>query len=164
MPDLSVSMIDVVVDEEIDARFIPPTGIQAAIGRVCFVAGVTGEPSLCIRFAPDEAVRQLNSHWRGRDCVTDVLSFPMQEVDALDLVRSLGDIALALPFIQHEAERLQLPEADHTLHLIVHATLHLLGYDHIVDAEAEQMQQLERQIMLQLGLHDPYPELQEAVN
>ncbi|ATX83006.1 putative rRNA maturation factor [Mariprofundus ferrinatatus] len=151
-------MIEIVVDEEIEARFTPPARIEEAVAAACRAAGFQGsEPELCIRFATDDAVKALNEAWRKREGVTDVLSFPMQEGPDFDLGESLGDIALAVPFIATEAARLGLPEQDHALHLIVHATLHLLGFDHINDDDADTMQAIEREAMNRLGLHDPYP-------
>jgi len=152
--------VDIVVDDDLAGDFTPPDGIEAAVQAACSVAGFTAKPLLCIRFAADAGIRALNSQWRGLDKVTDVLSFPMQDGDTIDPDESLGDIALAMPFVQQEADRLGLPLAAHIMHLVVHATLHLLGYDHIDDEEAVQMQQLERQAMQLVGLHDPYPELQ----
>lgn len=154
-------MIDVMVDEDIEGDFTPPETIAAAVMAACRVAAFEeGEPELCVRFASDVEIRELNGQWRDKDSVTDVLSFPMQEPDEIDFDESLGDIALAIPFVLREAERLELPAEAHILHLVVHATLHLLGFDHIDDDEALEMQQLERQTMQALGLHDPYPELQ----
>jgi probable rRNA maturation factor len=151
-------MIDIVVDEGVDMDYMPDAGRAAeAVRAACAVAGITGgEPELCIRFAGDAAVRSLNRDWRGKDKVTDVLSFPMQEGD-IDPATYLGDIVLAVPYVGREAARLTLPPADHALHLIVHGVLHLLGHDHEDDAEAERMQLLERQALARLGLHDPYP-------
>lgn len=151
-------MIEVIIDDELETLFSAPDGIETAVLMACQVAGYSGrQPELCIRFAADAAVQALNATWRSKDCVTDVLSFPMQEAPEFDFSESLGDIALAVPFILNEAERLNLSQADHILHLIVHATLHLLGFDHIDDDDADEMQALERQIMSKLGLHDPYP-------
>ena len=135
--------------------------MRAAVVAACRVAGMAATAdaiTLCIRLAGDEAVQALNSQWRGKDRVTDVLSFPMQE-PPIDLREPLGDIALAYPFVWQEAARLALTPAAHLVHLVVHATLHLLGYDHIDDAEALTMQRLEQQAMRQLGLHNPYPDL-----
>ncbi|MDQ6983008.1 MAG: rRNA maturation RNase YbeY, partial [Mariprofundus sp.] len=95
--------------------------------------------------------------WRDRDKVTDVLSFPMQETP-YDFSESLGDIALAVPFIIQEADRLDLSARDHYLHLIIHATLHLLGSDHIENRDAASMQAMEREAMRRMKLHHPYPE------
>ncbi|MDX8406496.1 MAG: rRNA maturation RNase YbeY [Mariprofundus sp.] len=161
MIDQSIdSRVDIIVDDNIADTFTPPDQLRLAVQTACTVAGLQTEPLLCIRFASNHEVQQLNSQWRGRDSVTDVLSFPMQQPDAIDMSDSLGDIALAMPFVQREADRLGLALADHIMHLLVHATLHLLGYDHIDDGQALQMQQLERSAMQQLGLHDPYPELE----
>ena len=153
-------MIDIIVDDGIDDLSIPPhADIRTAVETACRSAGLpAAEPELCIRFATDAAVQALNRRWRGRDKVTDVLSFPMQESPSFDLTQPLGDIVLAMPFVLHEAERLELPPASHILHLVVHAVLHLLGHEHDADADAEAMQGLERDIMRSLGLHDPYPD------
>ena len=146
------------MDEEIDSDDIPPQPvIEQAVMAACQAAGFDdGRPELCIRFATDSEVHQLNRQWRQRDSVTDVLSFPAQEREHLDFKEFLGDIALAMPFVASEALRLELPVADHIRHLIIHAVLHLLGFDHDKEREAETMQQMERQAMQRLGLHDPY--------
>lgn len=152
-------MIDIIVDDDLEAEYRPPVAIEAAVNAAMTVAGFEhAQPDLCIRFASDAEVHALNRDWRGKDRVTDVLSFPLQEPDAIDPAMPLGDIALAVPFIQQEADRLSLPADDHCLHLIVHAVLHLLGYDHIDDDDAAEMQPLEREAMRLLDLHDPYPE------
>ena len=152
-------MIEVVVDEVLDEGFVLPDGIDKAVLAACKVAGCSSDqmPDLCIRFASDSEVQELNNQWRCKDKVTDVLSFPMQDGPTFDMTQSLGDIALAVPFIQFEAKRLNLSQSAHALHLIVHATLHLLGHDHINDDDADKMQALEKQALLQIGLHDPYP-------
>ncbi|HXH71298.1 MAG TPA: rRNA maturation RNase YbeY [Mariprofundaceae bacterium] len=151
-------MIDVIVDDGIDDLAIPELAdITAAVRAACHAAGLDAEPELCIRFAADDEVRQLNRQWRHKDKVTDVLSFPMQEGPEFDPSQPLGDIVLAMPFVQQEADRLELPMAAHALHLIVHAVLHLLGHEHDADADAEIMQGLERNVLRSLGLHDPYP-------
>jgi len=132
--------------------------IRQAVELACCQVAFPHEPQLCIRFSDDTTVQALNHQWRERDSVTDVLSFPMQEPDDLQADESLGDIIIAVPFTAAEAERLRLPIADHMLHLIVHATLHLLGYDHIKDEDASVMHAQERKVMQQLALHDPYPD------
>lgn len=161
-------MIDVIVDDEVadalsdetgDLPIPPLADIRAAVQATCQAVGFPAEaPELCIRFASDAEVKALNGQWRNRDKVTDVLSFPMQEGPSFDAGEPLGDIVLAMPYVLHEAERLELKPASHILHLIVHATLHLLGHVHDDDAEAEAMQRLERNVMHTLGLHDPYPD------
>lgn len=113
-------------------------------------------PEICIRFADDQSVQELNRSWRNKDSVTDVLSFPMQDEPPFQQDEPLGDIILALPFVLEEAKRLELNPTHHMLHLIIHGTLHLLGFDHIADDDAATMQRLEVAIMRQLGLHHPY--------
>jgi len=148
-------MIDIVIDEGI--AFEPPADMDKAVRVACESAGIdTEQIDLCIRFTSDQSIQSMNKQWRGQDKVTDVLSFPMQE-PPFETSESMGDIALAVPFIELEAERLKLPESDHILHLIIHATLHLFGFDHIDDDDALKMQKLEQQAMHNMGLHDPYP-------
>lgn len=151
-------MIEIVIDDELEGDFTPSDQISRAVKSACTVAGYPDfTPDLCIRFAPDDAVALLNSQWRQKQGVTDVLSFPMQSGPEFDFSESIGDVVLAVPFIHYEAERLRLRPEDHTLHLIVHATLHLIGYDHVEDSDAEEMQALESEAMATMGLHDPYP-------
>jgi len=149
-------MIEIIVDADAEP-FEPPQHIAAAVETACTVAGFgTVKPVVCIRFTTDAAIRALNDQWRHKDTVTDVLSFPMQEAP-FDVSEWLGDIALAVPFARHEASRLGVPVDAHIIHLIIHATLHLLGFDHIEDDDAVRMQTLEIEAMQSLGLHHPYP-------
>ncbi|MDQ7004028.1 MAG: rRNA maturation RNase YbeY [Ghiorsea sp.] len=150
-------MIEVMVDEGIQASF-SQSMLEKTVAISCFEAKNIQQPSVCIRFSSNEAVQQLNAQWRNQDKVTDVLSFPMQEAEALDSDESLGDMILAMPFVRDEAQRLAVAEDAHIYHLIAHSTLHLLGYDHILDADTENMQRLENNILMKLGLHKPYPE------
>jgi len=150
-------MIEVMVDEGLNVSFSQEM-VENVVKTSCFEAKNIKNPSVCIRFASDEVVQQLNAEWRNQDKVTDVLSFPMQEAEALDSQESLGDMVLAVPFVLDEAMRLDVSQDAHIYHLIAHSTLHLLGYDHMNNEEAEQMQRLENTIMLKLGLHKPYPE------
>jgi len=151
-------MIEVLFDADVNQAGFPATpDIESVVLAACNTAGFSAQPELCVRFASDAAVRALNRQWRGLDTVTDVLSFPMQEGPDYDFNMPLGDIALAARFVYQQAGLLDLPVQDHALHLIIHAVLHLLGFDHISDAEATHMQKLEQAIMRHLGLHDPYP-------
>jgi len=120
---------------------------------------------IAVRLTSDDEVRTLNAQYRQKDKPTNVLSFPMIQPDLLESVTQnsddgeviLGDIILALGVCEREAEERGIPVADHAAHLIVHGTLHLLGYDHQGDAEAEAMEEMERAALRDLGLHDPYP-------
>jgi probable rRNA maturation factor len=112
-----------------------------------------GDVSLCL--ADDAALRALNLRWRGIDKPTNVLSFPAAAGRPGE-APMLGDIALAYETLAREAEDLGAPLADHYRHLLVHGFLHLIGYDHETDAEAERMEALEAKILARLGAADPY--------
>jgi probable rRNA maturation factor len=120
---------------------------------------------IAIRLTSDGEVQTLNAQYRQKDKPTNVLSFPMIQPDLLESVTQnsddgeviLGDIVLALGVCEREAEERGISVQDHAAHLIVHGTLHLLGYDHQGDAEAEAMEAMERAALADLGLHDPYP-------
>ena len=113
-----------------------------------------GDLSLCL--ADDAALRALNLRWRGLDKPTNVLSFPAAPLGHGGDATTLGDIALAYETIAREAEDLGVPLADHYRHLLAHGFLHLIGYDHETDAEADRMEALETRILTRLGVGDPY--------
>jgi probable rRNA maturation factor len=157
------------------ARSLGRETIAAALAE-SGLAEREGEVGLCL--ADDAFLRALNLRWRGVDKPTNVLSFPAAPpVDAvaspsrdgrrsgrpLDPVSraqrprlQLGDIALAYETLASEASELGLPLADHYRHLVAHGFLHLIGYDHETDKEAERMEALETRIMARLGAADPY--------
>ena len=119
---------------------------------------------VAVRFTSDEEVHVLNRQYRGKDKPTNVLSFPMIQPDLMEAVTEnsddgevlLGDIVLAHGVCAAEALERRVGVEDHATHLIVHGLLHLLGYDHMDDAEAEAMEEMERAALRDLGLHDPY--------
>lgn len=124
--------------------------------------GAVAEVSVSL--VSDDAIRTLNRQYRGKDSATNVLSFPMVQPDLLESVADtddgevlLGDIVLAYETCAREAAARNVALTAHAAHLIVHGTLHLLGHDHMTDAEAETMETIERDVMATLGLHDPYP-------
>ena len=120
---------------------------------------------LSIRLTSDDEVRTLNRQYRGKDKPTNVLSFPMIQRDLLETVTQnsddgevlLGDIVLAHGVCVAEAAEKGVAMADHLRHLVVHGTLHLLGFDHEGEAEAEAMEAIERDALATLGVADPYP-------
>lgn len=123
------------------------------LGRKSFVVDLT--------LSHNRAVKKLNRDWRGKDKPTNVLSFPLETLDLKvpkGHVRQLGDIVLARETLKREAREQAKPLADHYVHLVVHGLLHLLGYDHRDDAEAEVMEAKEVRILAQLGISDPYAE------
>jgi probable rRNA maturation factor len=111
---------------------------------------------LSVLLTDDEAVRELNRAWRGKDRPTNVLSFPAPEGPDIPGPRHLGDLALAFETLEREAREEGKALADHAAHLIVHGTLHLLGYDHETAGEAEIMEALEVKALATLGIADPY--------
>ena len=164
-------MIDVAA--QVEAPW--PEGDWEAIAIRAVEAAVAASPhaglrassavvEVSVRLTSDEEVHALNRQYRGHDKPTNVLSFPMIQPDLLETVSQnsddgellLGDIALAHGVCAAEAEEKGVPLEAHATHLIVHGTLHLLGYDHQGSAEAEEMESLEGDIMARLGLHDPY--------
>lgn len=118
-------------------------------------AKVKGAAELSILLTNDEEQHELNQQWRGKDSSTNVLSFPQIEPFG-PVVGMLGDITMARETLVREADDLGKSFADHFSHLVVHGFLHILGYDHIDEAEALQMESLETQILASLGIDDPY--------
>jgi probable rRNA maturation factor len=119
-----------------------------------------GEAELAVMLTDDAGIRTLNNNWRGIDKPTNVLSFPALPptgpVGPDDAPRMLGDIAIAYETVRKEADEEQKPFDHHLSHLAVHGYLHLIGYDHENDADAEAMESLETEILAQLGIPDPY--------
>lgn len=104
-----------------------------------------------------EEIQQLNKQYRDKDKPTNVLSFPMQSPEDID-INLLGDIALCASVIKQEAKQQSKAESSHWAHMVVHGMLHLQGYDHVYDDEAEEMERLEVNILDQLGFPNPYKE------
>jgi len=118
----------------------------------------TADAELAIMLTDDAGIRTLNKNWRGIDKPTNVLSFPALQSERADddAPRMLGDIAIAYETTRFEAEAEHKPFDHHLSHLAVHGFLHLVGYDHENDKDAEIMEGLERDILAQLGIPDPY--------
>ena len=114
-----------------------------------------GAAELSILLTNDEEQHELNRQWRGKDSATNVLSFPQIEPFG-PVIGLLGDITLARETLIREAEEQGVTFEAHFTHLVVHGFLHILGYDHLTDAEALQMEGLETQILASLGVADPY--------
>lgn len=116
---------------------------------------VRGAAEISVLLTDDAEQRELNAQWRGKDSSTNVLSFPQIEPFA-PVIGLLGDITLARETLEREAADLGKSLEDHFTHLMVHGFLHILGYDHIDEDEALQMESLETQILAGLGIEDPY--------
>lgn len=127
-----------------------------AVTAALRAAGSRARGGVSLLFTDDARMRALNRQWRGHDKPTNVLSFPAAAPQAAETAPFLGDVALAYETVAREAADEGKTLAQHVTHLVVHGTLHLLGHDHEVDAEAEAMEALERAALAELGLPDPY--------
>lgn len=113
------------------------------------------ETEVTIRIVDEEESHHLNLTYRGKDKPTNVLSFPFEVPDGIELAL-LGDLVICRQVVEHETKEQEISLESHWAHLAVHGTLHLLGYDHILDEEAEEMEGMETEIMQKLGFEDPY--------
>ena len=112
---------------------------------------------LSVRLVEESESADLNTTYRGKTGPTNVLSFPFDTEIELE-PKLLGDLVVCVPVVKREAFAQSKVEADHWAHLIVHGCLHLLGYDHIEDEQAKEMEALEIQILKSLAINDPYQE------
>lgn len=132
---------------------------EAASRAVALSPSIDGtDPALaCIALSNDATVRDLNKRFRGQDKATNVLSFPAPPAQhERDGLPRLGDIALAFETVAREAQEQGVSLAHHFQHLVVHGLLHLLGFDHETEGEAEEMEGLEVEILATLGIGNPY--------
>jgi probable rRNA maturation factor len=133
---------------------------RAITTAAAMVDADTAEAELAVMLTDDTGIRTLNSNWRGIDKPTNVLSFPALQPSRAggpdDAPRMLGDIAIAYETTRKEADDEQKPFDHHLSHLAVHGLLHLIGYDHEKDDEADAMEALEQEILARLGIPDPY--------
>jgi len=116
---------------------------------------------LTIRIVDEEEGAALNEQYREKQGATNVLSFPYQPMPGV-ASRLLGDIVICAPIVEKEAEEHNKPLISHWAHMVIHGTLHLLGYNHEVESEAIEMETLETAILLQLGFEPPYGEKFDA--
>jgi probable rRNA maturation factor len=148
-------MIDVEIEDPSWTAALPDAEavvVRAVGAALAFEAEAAAGETVAVLLADDEAVRELNANFRAKDRPTNVLSFPAAE----SAHPHLGDIALAYGVCAREAEAQGKPLSHHLSHLAVHGTLHLLGFDHQDDAEAETMEAMERAILETLDVPDPY--------
>ena len=151
-------------DSSRDWASLARSAATAAIAESAFPQLGQGQRAveLSIRLTSDDEVHALNSQWRGKDKATNVLSFPMAEEDELEAAVEggpellLGDIVLASGVCAIEAADKGVPLESHAAHLMVHGTLHLLGYDHMDDDSALDMEAREVRALARLGIADPY--------
>jgi probable rRNA maturation factor len=158
IPTTEVLVVADCWQSEPDAEAVIHRAIEAAAE---IVDADVGEAELAVMLTDDKGIHTLNSNWRGIDKPTNVLSFPALQPTGPasggdDAPRMLGDIAIAYQTTRKEADDEQKPFDHHLSHLAVHGFLHLIGYDHEKDIDAEAMEGLEREILAQLGIPDPY--------
>lgn len=136
-----------------DLEAIAETAIREALKQS--EAKVAGVAEVSVVLTDDAEQRELNHQWRGFDKSTNVLSFPQIEPFG-PVAGLLGDITLARETVEREAAEMGITFEAHFTHLVVHGFLHLLGYDHIEEEDAEEMEGLETEILATLGIADPY--------
>lgn len=147
--------VEVSISENIksDDNDVPET---ALLQNWAVAAYLNSSPAIASILVTDiDEMQLLNKQYRDKDEATNVLSFPMQ-LPVEDDVLLLGDIALCAPVIKREADQQAKSEMSHWAHMVVHGMLHLQGYDHINNDEAEEMERMEINILKQLGVSDPY--------
>ena len=141
-------------DSRIDWPALARRAVHAAVAHSRHSGLCDNEVS--VKLTSDEEVRSLNAAWRGQDRATNVLSFPMAGPDELGDAQLLGDVVLAHGICAAEAAGREVALETHAAHLLVHGTLHLLGYDHEADRDAEEMEATERDALASIGISDPY--------
>ncbi len=151
-------------DSSTDWEALARKAAESAIAQSAFpdLARSVRPVEISVRLTGDDEVRALNAHWRGKDKPTNVLSFPLAERYELEQADEegpelmLGDIIVARGVCEREAAENQVAVEDHAAHLLVHGTLHLLGYDHRDEKEAADMESREVRALERLGIADPY--------
>lgn len=142
----------------------PPSSSLLAWAQAAWQGAPDAEPELSLRIVSAAESQQLNRDYRGKDKPTNVLSFPMQmeaafmPVEETGMDEMLGDLAICAQVVEDEAREQGKSLEAHWAHMVVHGMLHLQGFDHIEDDEAERMEQLEINILQQLGFANPYQE------
>ena len=133
-------------------------GVAGAAARAAAAGAGVALPvaaELGVRLCDDAEIRKLNRSWRDRDSATNVLAFALND-SPFTGEPMLGDVVVAYETCAAEAQAQEKSLSDHLSHLVVHGTLHLLGFDHKDDDEAEAMEDLERSVLTRLGITDPY--------
>ena len=150
-------LLDVQLAESIEHLNTLPTEEQLTLWASTALHGRTDfeEPELTIRLTDEEESQALNSEYRGKDKPTNVLSFPFEMPPGIPL-ELLGDLIICVGVVEQEAQEQAKTTEAHWAHMVIHGCLHLLGYDHIKDDEAEEMEALERDLLASLGYPDPY--------
>lgn len=150
-------MSEVILDLQIASEEITGLPSEALFQRWLEAVLPQFQPQseVTIRIVDEEESHHLNLTYRGKDKPTNVLSFPFEAPPEVEL-SLLGDLIICRQVVEQEAIEQQKSAEEHWAHMVVHGCLHLLGYDHIEDEEAEEMEGLETEILAELGYADPY--------
>ncbi|MGS0682658.1 rRNA maturation RNase YbeY [Shewanella sp. 125m-7] len=150
------AVIDLDVQVAVDG-FTLPSNAELELWAKTAIRDTMSEAELTIRIVDIEESQMLNNTYRGKDKPTNVLSFPFEAPPGIELPL-LGDLVICAAVVEQEAIDQNKPLIAHWAHMVVHGCLHLLGYDHIEDVEAEEMESLETQLIESLGYNNPYKE------
>jgi probable rRNA maturation factor len=150
----------VMVELDLQQASTAPAPSEAQFRQWCELAlrQRTADSELTIRIVDEAEGQALNKTYRQRDYPTNVLSFPADVPDDLLDIPLLGDLVICAAVVAREAAEQGKPAQAHWAHMVIHGCLHLLGYDHLDDDEAEEMEGLERALLAELGYADPYAE------
>ncbi|WP_440903778.1 rRNA maturation RNase YbeY [Catenovulum sp. SX2] len=153
---LDVSRIMLDLDLQIACEGdIPPESNFVKWAQAALVERGDALTEMSIRLVNEDESQDLNNTYRHKNKPTNVLSFPFENPPGIELPL-IGDLVICAQVVRREAEEQNKPLTAHWAHMVIHGCLHLLGYDHIEDEEAETMENLERRILSQLGFDDPY--------
>jgi probable rRNA maturation factor len=152
--DIAVERASPLWDALAEAEALAERAIAAAAAS-CGVK-LRDDAEVGVQLVDDGDIRALNARWRGFDKPTNVLSFPASPVEKLASAPMLGDIVVAYETTRREADDERISLSDHFVHLVVHGFLHLVGFDHEDDAEAESMEALETRVLKGMAIADPY--------
>ena len=141
--------------EDVILEDIPTSSELERWANVVLAYEGVSEQEITVRFTDEVESQALNFEYRGKEKPTNVLSFPFEAPPGIEM-NLLGDLVICAPVISREAKEQQKAVVNHYAHMTVHGLLHLMGYDHIEDADAEEMESKEIEILAQLGIDDPY--------
>ncbi|VAW74207.1 Metal-dependent hydrolase YbeY, involved in rRNA and/or ribosome maturation and assembly [hydrothermal vent metagenome] len=155
------SIASIEVQQASSCQSVPAKNVLQRWAQAALASDIP-QPDLVIRVVDENESLALNSQYRGKEAPTNVLSFPFDVPQGVEL-KHLGDLVICAGVVQQEALQQGKPVEHHWAHMVVHGVLHLRGYDHLTEAQAGKMEALEKQILAELGITDPYVARDTAV-